>query len=57
MDRSTTEDGRQPLIRNRTLPLGWIAGTADLRAAMSVIVLATVGIIVTGLPADRKGTK
>jgi fucose permease len=29
--------------------LGWIADTADLRAAMAVIVLATLGITVTGL--------
>jgi MFS family permease len=29
--------------------LGWIADTVDLRAAMAVIVLATVGITVTGL--------
>jgi hypothetical protein len=28
--------------------LGWIADTADLRAAMSVIVLATLGLIATG---------
>ena len=37
--------------------LGWIADTADLRAAMSMIVLATVGLIATGAavrkPADR----
>jgi MFS family permease len=37
--------------------LGWIADTADLRAAMSVIVLATLGLIATGAavrePADR----
>ena len=29
--------------------LGWIADTADLQAAMGVIVLATLGITVTGL--------
>jgi MFS family permease len=37
--------------------LGWIADTADLRAAMAVIVLATLGITVTGLIArgrDRR---
>ncbi len=35
------------------LLLGWIADTVDLRAAMAVIVLATVGITVTGLFARR----
>jgi len=35
------------------LLLGWIADHADLRAAMAVIVLATVGITVTGLFARR----
>ena len=35
--------------------LGWIADTADLRAAMAVIVVATVGITATGLLAGRKG--
>jgi fucose permease len=35
------------------LLLGWIAETTDLRAAMAVIVLATVGITVTGLFARR----
>ena len=35
------------------LLLGWIAETVDLRAAMAVIVLATVGITVTGLFARR----
>ncbi|HUF59558.1 MAG TPA: MFS transporter [Actinomycetota bacterium] len=34
--------------------LGWIADTVDLRAAMGVIVLATVGITVTGLFARGK---
>jgi MFS family permease len=34
--------------------LGWIADTVDLRAAMAVIVLATVGITVTGLFARSK---
>jgi MFS family permease len=34
--------------------LGWIADTADLRAAMAVIVLATVGITATGLFARGK---
>jgi MFS family permease len=33
--------------------LGWIAGVADLRAAMGVIVLATVGILLTGAFAGR----
>jgi cyanate permease len=33
--------------------LGWIADTVDLRAAMAVIVLATVGITVTGFFAGR----
>jgi hypothetical protein len=37
--------------------LGWIADTADLRAAMSMIVLATLGLIATGAavrePASR----
>jgi MFS family permease len=36
--------------------LGWIADTVDLRAAMAVIVLATVGITATGLFARGKGT-
>jgi fucose permease len=36
--------------------LGWIADTVDLRAAMAVIVLATVGITATGLFAREKGT-
>ena len=36
------------------LLLGWIADTADLRAAMGVIVLATVGITITGLFARGK---
>jgi MFS family permease len=36
------------------LLLGWIADTVDLRAAMGVIVLATVGITITGLFARRK---
>jgi len=35
------------------LLLGWIAETADLRAAMAVVVLGTVGITVTGLFARR----
>jgi fucose permease len=35
--------------------LGWIAQVADLRAAMAAIVLATVGITVTGLA--RGGTR
>jgi fucose permease len=34
--------------------LGWIADTIDLRAAMAVIVLATLGITITGLFARRK---
>jgi len=34
--------------------LGWIADTVDLRAAMAVIVLATVGITATGLFARGK---
>jgi MFS family permease len=34
--------------------LGWIAGTVDLRAAMGVIVLATLGITVMGFFAPRK---
>jgi len=34
--------------------LGWIADTIDLRAAMAVIVLATVGITATGLFARGK---
>ena len=34
--------------------LGWIADTVDLRAAMGVIVLATLGIIATGLFARGK---
>jgi Major Facilitator Superfamily len=37
--------------------LGWIADTADLRAAMAVIVLATVGITVTGLFARRSAPR
>jgi fucose permease len=36
--------------------LGWIADTIDLRAAMAVIVLATVGITATGLFARGKDT-
>jgi MFS family permease len=36
--------------------LGWIADTVDLRAAMAVIVLATLGIISTGLFARGRGT-
>ncbi|MBA3364070.1 MAG: MFS transporter [Actinobacteria bacterium] len=36
--------------------LGWIADTVDLRAAMGVIVLATVGITVTGLFARGERT-
>jgi MFS family permease len=36
--------------------LGWIADSADLRAAMAVIVLATVGITATGLFARGKAT-
>ena len=34
--------------------LGWIADTVDLRAAMGVIVFATLGITTTGLFARRK---
>lgn len=34
--------------------LGWIADTVDLRAAMTVIVLATAGITVTGLFARKR---
>jgi MFS family permease len=34
--------------------LGWIADTVDLRAAMGVIVFATLGITATGLFARRK---
>jgi MFS family permease len=34
--------------------LGWIAETADLRAAMAVVVLATFGITATGLAAERR---
>jgi len=37
--------------------LGWIADTVDLRAAMGVIVLATVGITVTGLFARGKASR
>jgi len=37
--------------------LGWVADTVDLRAAMAVIVLATVGITATGLFARGKGTR
>jgi len=37
--------------------LGWIADTVDLRAAMAVIVLATMGITATGLFARRKGAR
>ncbi len=39
--------------------LGWIADTVDLRAAMGVIVLATLGITITGLFArgKRKGSE
>lgn len=33
--------------------LGWIADTVDLRAAMGVIVLATLGITITGLFAKK----
>jgi MFS family permease len=33
--------------------LGWIADTVDLRAAMAVIVVATLGITFTGLFARR----
>ena len=36
--------------------LGWIADTVDLRAAMAVVVLATLGITATGLFAREKGT-
>ncbi|MGZ8615235.1 MAG: MFS transporter [Actinomycetota bacterium] len=36
--------------------LGYVAQTIDLRAAMSVIVIATVGIIVAGLMAPRSAT-
>ena len=36
--------------------LGWIADTVDLRAAMGVVVLATLGITATGLFAREKGT-
>jgi MFS family permease len=36
--------------------LGWIADTVDLRAAMAIIVLATVGITATGLFARGRGT-
>ncbi len=36
--------------------LGYVAQTIDLRAAMAVIVIATVGIIVAGLMAPRSGT-
>ena len=35
------------------LLLGWIADTVDLRAAMGVIVFATVGITITGFFAGR----
>ncbi len=34
--------------------LGWIADTVDLRAAMAVIVFATLGITITGFFARRK---
>ena len=34
--------------------LGWIADTVDLRAAMAVIVIATLGITATGLAARAK---
>ncbi|MBA3739140.1 MAG: hypothetical protein H0W97_11325 [Actinobacteria bacterium] len=34
--------------------LGWIADTVNLRAAMGVIVLATLGITITGLFARGK---
>ena len=33
--------------------LGWIADTVDLRAAMSVIVVATLGIVASGVVATR----
>jgi hypothetical protein len=33
--------------------LGWIADTVDLRAAMSVIVLATLGIVASGVAAAK----
>ena len=33
--------------------LGWIAETADLRAAMAVVELATFGITATGIAAGR----
>ena len=33
--------------------LGWIADTVDLRAAMTVIVLATLGIVASGLVATK----
>jgi fucose permease len=33
--------------------LGWIADTVDLRAAMSVIVIATLGIVASGVVAAR----
>jgi fucose permease len=35
--------------------LGYIAQTIDLRAAMAVIVIATIGIVVAGLMAPRSG--
>ncbi len=35
--------------------LGYIAQTIDLRAAMAVIVIATIGIVVAGLIAPRSG--
>jgi hypothetical protein len=36
--------------------LGYVAQTIDLRAAMAVIVIATVGIIAAGLMAPRRRT-
>jgi len=36
--------------------LGYVAQTIDLRAAMAVIVVATVGIIAAGLMAPRRRT-
>jgi Major Facilitator Superfamily len=37
--------------------LGWIADTVDLRAAMSVIVVATLGIVASGVVAVRGGRR
>lgn len=37
--------------------LGWIAETVDLRAAMSVIVFATLGIVASGVVAVRGGRR